>query len=157
MRTLLSGGADPKLVTNDHTTALMAAAGIDFVGGQDKYGVRTFDEDLTRLVLRAQDALTLCFERGLDVNAANDKGQTEVFGAVYIGDPLLVQLLVEHGAQIDVKNQRGQTPWLVAAAGEYRPGSFFIKKEAGALLERLGADKTLGADLGRESLSKRQP
>jgi len=155
MRILLTGGADPTLVTSDQTTALMAAAGIDFVDGQDKYGVRTFDEDITRLVRRAQEAMTLCLETGLNVNAVNDKGQTALFGAVYIGDPLLVQLLVDHGAQIDVKNKRGQTPWLVAAVGEYRAGSFFIKKEAGDLLERLGADKTLGADLGRESLAKR--
>src|SRR5207248_10590526 len=63
-------------------------------------------------------------------NLSNDKGQTALFGAVYMGSPLLVQLLVEHGAKIDVRNSKGQTPWSVAALGEYRAGSFFVKKAA---------------------------
>jgi ankyrin repeat protein len=152
MRILLAGGADPTLTTNDKTTPLMVATGIDFVDGQDKYGVRTFDEDISHLVLRAAEAAKLCLDLGLDVNATSDKGQTALFGAVYMGSPPLVQLLVDHGAHIDVTNKRGQTPWLVAAKGEYRAGSFFIKKEAGDLLDRLGANKTLGVDLGKESL-----
>jgi hypothetical protein len=51
---------------------------------------------------------------------------------------------------MDVRNSKGQTPWSVAALGEYRAGSFFVKKEAAALLEKLGADKTLGADTTRD-------
>jgi ankyrin repeat protein len=155
MRMLLAGGADPTLVTRDQTSALMVAAGIDFVDGQDKYGVRTFEEDITPLVARARAASALCLELGLDVNAANDNGQRALFGAVYLGSPVLVQLLVDGGADINVTNRRGQTPWMVAAIGEYRAGSFFVKKAAGDLLESLGADKTLGKDLGKESLSAR--
>lgn len=143
MRILLARGADPTMATDDNTTALMVAAGIDFVDGQDKYGVRTFDEDISHLVTRARDAATLCLDGGLDVNAANEKGQTALFGAVYMGSPLLVQLLVDRGAALNAKNKRGQTPWVVAAVGEYRAGSFFIKKEAAELLERLGADRTV--------------
>jgi ankyrin repeat protein len=157
MQILLAGGADPSLVSKDGTSALMVAAGIDFVDGQDKYGVRTFDEDITPLVLRARDAILLCLEAGLDVTAANDNGQTPLFGAVYLGSPMLVQLLVDRGAPIDVRNRRGQTPWLVAAKGEYRAGSFFVKKEAGDLLETLGANKSLGSDLGKESLAVPRP
>ena len=157
MRVLLAGGADPSLVSKDGTSALMVAAGIDFVDGQDKYGVRTFDEDITPLVTKARDAVLLCLEAGLDVKAANDNGQTALFGAVYLGSPMLVQLLVDRGAPINIRNRRGQTPWLVAARGEYRAGSFFVKKEAGDRLEALGADKSLGADLGKESLSIPRP
>jgi hypothetical protein len=135
----------------------MVAAGIDFVDGQDKYGVRTFDEDITPLVLKARDAILVCLEAGLDVTSANDNGQTPLFGAVYLGSPMLVQLLVDRGAPINVRNRRGQTPWLVAAKGEYRAGSFFVKKEAGDLLDRMGADKSLGADLGKESLAIPRP
>jgi ankyrin repeat protein len=141
MRILLARGADPALVTSDNTTALMVAAGIDFVDGQDKYGVRTFDQDISHLVVRARDAVTLCLDLGLDVNARNEKGQTALFGAVYMGSPLLVQLLADRGAELNAKNKRGQTPWVVAAVGEYRAGSFFTKKEAADLLEKLGADK----------------
>jgi len=149
MRILLAAGADPTLATTDHTTALMVAAGIDFVDGQDKYGVRTFDQDITHLVARAREAARLCLELGLDVNAANTNGQTALYGAVYMGSPELVQLLVDHGARMNITNKKGQTPWSVAALGEYRAGSFFVKKEAGDRLEQLGAERTPGADPGR--------
>jgi ankyrin repeat protein len=151
MRILLAAGADPTLVTNDRTTALMVAAGIDFVDGQDKYGVRTFDQDITHLVARAREAVRLCLELGLDVNATNTSGQTALFGAVYMGSPDIVQLLVDHGARMNTRNKKGQTPWSVAALGEYRAGSFFVKKDAGDRLEKLGADTTLGADGVRDT------
>jgi len=144
MRALLAAGADPTITSTDRTTALMVAAGTDFVDGEDKYGVRTFEQDITPLVGRAAEAVRICLDRGVDVNLANDKGQTALFGAVYLGSPLIVQMLVDHGANIDVRNSKGQTPWSVGALGEYRAGSFFVKKEAADLLEKLGADKTLG-------------
>jgi hypothetical protein len=76
-----------------------------------------------------------------------------MFGAVYMGGTLLAQFLVDNGAQINVRNKRGQTPWLVAAVGEYRAGSYFVKKETAALLEKLGADRTLGKDLGAAAVA----
>jgi ankyrin len=150
MRALLDAGADPTLTSVDRTTALMVAAGTDFVDGEDKYGVRTFDEDITPLARRAAEAVRICLDHGVDVNLSNEKGQTALFGAVYLGSPLVVQLLVDRGARIDVRNAKGQTPWSVAALGEYRAGSFFVKKEAADLLEKLGADKTLGVEAARE-------
>ncbi len=42
MRILVEAGADPLLTTDDNTTALMVAAGADYVEGQDKYGVRSY-------------------------------------------------------------------------------------------------------------------
>lgn len=143
MRLLLKSGADPTLSTSDHTTALMVAAGLDFVDGEDKYGVRTFDQDISHLVSRAREAVALCLDQGVDVNGANDNGQTALFGAVYMGSPALVQLLADHGARLDAKNKKGQTPWTVAAIGEYRAGSFFTKKDAADLLEQLGADTSV--------------
>jgi ankyrin repeat protein len=68
--------------------------------------VRTFDEDITPLVLRARDAVLLCLGAGLDVKAANENGQTALFGAVYLGSPALVQLLVDRGAPINVPSPR---------------------------------------------------
>jgi ankyrin len=154
MRTLLAHGADPFIKTSDNTTALMVAAGVDFADGQDKYGIRTFEETIGHLHQRAQDAASICLELGLDINASNDKGQTAMFGAVYMGGTSLVQFLVDNGAQINVRNKRGQTPWLVAAIGEYRAGSYFVKKETGALLQQLGADTTLGVDLGEAAVAR---
>src|SRR5437764_491912 len=74
MRMLIAAGADPSISTADHTTPLMAAAGVDFVEGQDKYGRRWFTTDTMPLQIRARDAVTYCLELGGDINAANDKG-----------------------------------------------------------------------------------
>ena len=147
MRLLLDGGADPTLRTNDGTTALMVAAGADYVEGADKYGLRWFGDNLA-LQESALETATVLLDLGLDINATNDNGQTPLHGAVYLGGTLLVPFLVERGAEINVMNARGQTPWMIAAQGEYRSGSFYTHKETGDVLERLGADMTLGEDLG---------
>ena len=150
MRILVEGGADPFLTTDDDTTALMVAAGADYVEGQDKYGVRSYPAYYETLQRRAFEATKYCLELGLDVNAVNDAGQTPLHGAVYMGGTLIAPYLVEQGAEMDVINLRGQTPWLVAAQGEYRAGSFYRHEETGEVLEALGADTTLGFDLGRD-------
>jgi hypothetical protein len=47
---------------------------------------------------------------------------------------------------LDGINKRGQTPWLITQ-GEYLAGAFIDHKETGAVLEKLGADTTLGHDI----------
>ncbi len=158
MKILVEGGADPMLRADDETTALMVAAGGDYVEGADKYGVRWFGDNLP-LQESALEAVKYLLELGLDINARNIHEQTTLHGAVYLGGTLLVPYLVEQGAEIDVVNVRGQTPWMVAAEGEYRSGSFYTHKETGEVLEQLGADTTLGEDLGpnfREVLAARE-
>ena len=158
MRILVEGGADPTLRADDETTALMVAAGGDYVEGADKYGVRWFGDNLP-LQQSALAAVQYLLDLGLDINATNVHQQTTLHGAVYLGGTLLVPYLVEQGAEIDVVNVRGQTPWMVAAEGEYRSGSFYTHKETGEVLEQLGADMTLGEDLGpnfRDILAARE-
>jgi ankyrin repeat protein len=150
MRILVEAGADPFLTTDDNTTALMVAAGADYVEGQDKYGVRSYPAYYETLQRRAFEATKYCLELGLDVNAVNDAGQTPLHGAVYMGGTLIAPYLVEQGADMDAMNLRGQTPWMIAAQGEYRAGSFYRHEETGEVLEMLGADTTLGFDLGRD-------
>jgi ankyrin repeat protein len=149
MRILKEGGADPHLSSNDGTTPLMVAAGIDFVEGQDKYGRRLFTLDRTTLQDQARAAMLYCLDLGADINAANDKGQTPIIGAVYFRSPSFVRFMVEHGANLNVVNQRGQTPWLITQ-GEYRSGSFLTDPETAAVLVSLGANVTLGKDLGAD-------
>src|SRR5437867_2405803 len=66
MRLLLEHGADPSITTNDGATALMAAAGVNWVVAQT-YS-RSDDEYL--------QAAKLCLEKGADVNATNSQGFT---------------------------------------------------------------------------------
>jgi uncharacterized protein len=147
MRILVAGGADPLARSADNTTPLMVAAGVDFVEGQDKYGRRWFASDTAPLQQAARNAIAYCLELGDDINAANDQGQTPIVGAVYFRSPAMVQFLVDRGATINVLNKRGQTPWLITQ-GEYRSGSFYVDQETGDYLVKLGADITLGKDLG---------
>jgi len=149
MRILVDAGADPMLRANDGTTALMVAAGADYVDGADKYGRRWFGDNLP-LQETALETVTYLLDLGLDLNATNDYDQTTLHGAVYLGGTVLVPFLVDRGANIDAINARGQTPWMVAAEGEYRSGSFYTQEEVGHILERLGADTTLGEDLGKD-------
>ena len=150
MQMLVDAGADPFLMTEDNTTALMVAAGADYVEGQDKYGRRSYPEFLETLQQRALKATKVCLELGFDVNAVNDDGQTPLHGAVYMGGTAIAPYLVEQGADLDVINLRGQTPWMIAVKGEYRAGSFYTHEETGEVLAALGADTTLGFDLGRD-------
>jgi uncharacterized protein len=103
MRVLLAAGADPKLVTKDGNNALLFAAGI---GYRDK-NTRGTDAE-------ALEALQLCMDQGLDLNQANNKGETVLHGAANRGSDLLVKFLVEHGAKLDAKSKAGFTPLDIA-------------------------------------------
>jgi ankyrin repeat protein len=142
MRILIDAGADASLVSKDGTTPLMVAAGIDFIDGQDKYGRRWFTDSMP-LQKAALEAVKICLAAGNDIKAANENGQTALHGAAYFGSTLLVQFLADHGANVNAQNIWGQTPYLITQ-GLYLAGSFIIRKEAGDLLVKLGADKTLG-------------
>ena len=99
MRLLLEHGADPKLTTEDGTTALMAAAGVGIWAPGENPG--TDDEALA--------ALKLAFEAGGgDVNAVDDNGETALHGAVYrAGSIAMLSFLIEKGARLDVRNKQG--------------------------------------------------
>jgi len=100
MRLLLQHGADPNIPTNSNTSALMAAAGVNWVVGQ------TYTESEASLI----EALKLCIEKGGDVNAKNSMGLTAVMGAANRGSDDVLQFLVQQGAKLDVKDNEGRTP-----------------------------------------------
>jgi ankyrin repeat protein len=100
MRLLLKYGADPRLPTYGGTTALMAAAGVNWVVDQ------TFDEGpAARLA-----AVTLCVELGLDVRAVNSMGLTALHGAANRGSDDIIRFLVGKGADPSAKDKEGRTP-----------------------------------------------
>jgi len=104
MRLLLGHGADPNIKTYQGSTALMAAAGVNWVVAQT-YS-RSNDEYL--------EAAKLCLEKGADVNAANNQGFTAMHGAANRGFDKMVELLAEHGARLDGKDSQGRTPMMYA-------------------------------------------
>ena len=76
MRLLLDSGADPNIATTQGTTALMAAAGINWIPGQ------TYTPQRGRLC-RGRQALPGA--RRSDVNASNSLGLTAMHGAANRG------------------------------------------------------------------------
>lgn len=99
MKLLLDHGADPNIPTFAGSTALMAAAGINWMGGQ------TYTESKESLM----EAVKICLDHGADVNAENTMGLRAIFGAVNRGSDDIVQLLVDKGAEIDLKDKQGRT------------------------------------------------
>jgi ankyrin repeat protein len=100
MKLLLKHGADPNIPTFAGTTALMAAAGVNWVVDQ------TYDEGQPALL----EAVKLCVELGLDVNAVNSMGLTALHGAANRGSDEIIKYLVSIGARLDVKDKEGRTP-----------------------------------------------
>jgi ankyrin repeat protein len=130
MRLLLKHGADPKITAFAGTTALMAAAGVNWVFDQ------TYDEGQKNLL----EAVKLCFELGLSVNDANSMGITAVMGAANRGSDEIIEFLVSKGARLDAKDKEGRTPlnwaegvFLATHPGKPKPTSIaLIKKLMGA-------------------------
>ncbi|HEU4618056.1 MAG TPA: ankyrin repeat domain-containing protein [Gammaproteobacteria bacterium] len=127
MHLLLEHGADPHITTYGGTTALMAAAGVDWVVSQ------TYTEGPTALL----EAVKLCVDLGIDVNAVNSMGLTAVDGAANRGSDDIVEYLVSRGARLDVADKEGRTPldwargvFLATHPAEPKPSTI-------ALIERL--------------------
>jgi ankyrin repeat protein len=98
MRLLLKHGTDPKIPTFGGTTALMAAAGVNWVVDQ------TYDEGQNNLL----EAVKLCYELGLSVNDVNSMGITAVMGAANRGSDQIIEWLVSKGARLDAKDNQGR-------------------------------------------------
>jgi ankyrin repeat protein len=97
MRVLLDAGADVKLATRAGMTPLLFATGTNR---------RKTDKS-------AIEAITLCLDRGADINESNGNGETALHIAVTQSDTV-VSFLAERGAQLDVKDRQGRTPLDVA-------------------------------------------
>jgi ankyrin repeat protein/mono/diheme cytochrome c family protein len=135
MRVLLEGGADPKLTTNDGTSALMAAAGVGVYGPGESPG--TAEE--------AFEAVKLAFEVGAgDVNGANKDGETALLGAVYRGGAVpVIQFLADKGARLDAENKKHWTPLVAAEGVVYASSGIRRYPEAAALIRKLMRERGL--------------
>ena len=95
---------------------MMAIAGISFRPGS--VGLNRRDQgigpDAARLLKAATEQPTwegtkLALELGSDVTATTDRGDTAAHGAAALGFSSVVQLLAEHGADLDFKNKAERT------------------------------------------------
>src|SRR5579885_1396327 len=91
MKLLLAHGADPKIATAHNDTALAVASGIGWVEGV------TFEWSPEQSV----EAVKMCLDLGIDPNVADDQGRTALHGAAHKGRTEVIQLLVDHGANLE--------------------------------------------------------
>jgi ankyrin repeat protein len=108
MRLLLDHGANPKVRNRNAATAILFAAGL---GGMARFAEydqkRGTEADMI-------EAVKLCLDRGADINAADDSGQTALhMAAAQRGDDF-VRFLVRSGAALDATDKQGRTPLDVA-------------------------------------------
>jgi ankyrin repeat protein len=128
MKTLVMLGADPRLPNADHSTPLMATAGVGCLAPGEEAG--TEDE--------AIEAVKLALELGNDVNAVDDNGETAMHGAAYKSFPRVVQLLADREARIEVWNRKDRYGWTPLSIAEgHRPGNFKPSPETIAALHRV--------------------
>ena len=94
LQRLLDAGADPLIATDNGTNALMVAAGIGWVEG------------VTYEWSREQNVQTVAWllALGIDVNARDRDGRTALMGAAHKGRNEIVQMLVDHGADMAVRD-----------------------------------------------------
>jgi ankyrin repeat protein len=149
MKLLLAHGADPKINTTLHVSALQVAAGIGWVEGI------TYEWSPASTL----EAVKMLLDLGLDANAQADTGRTALHGAAHKGRPDVVQVLVDHGAKLDIRDygntdNRGSKElavhrWLAVdyADGLVRVGvqSAIPHPETGLLIRKLMKDAGLPA------------
>ena len=136
LRSLLAAGAQPEIRSNDGTTPMMAAAGCG------RWGHWTNTPRASRQPM-AEEAFRILIAAGVDVNATNEGDFTALHCAAFSGLNELVQLLVEHGADIDARDWRGRTAYRLAE-GAKQSFHYQAWPEVAALLAELGADTRLG-------------
>ena len=140
MRVLAAGGADPLMVAEDMTTAVMVAAGLGKRAAAD-IGYYTWDEP------SAVEAITVALELGVDINAVNEWGETALHAGAYHAANDVIQFLVDKGSNINATNGQGQTPLRLAEGHLVCCTTFVRHPETVDLLHRLGVDPAVGSRL----------
>lgn len=127
MKLLLAHGADPNLKTKHGSSALMAAAGMNWVVGQTH--TRSKEEYL--------EAARLCIAKGNQVNDRNSAGLTALHAAANRGFDEMIELLAAHGAQLEAQDRVGRTPMKFAEGVFLAAYPATRKPSTIALLQRL--------------------
>jgi ankyrin repeat protein len=116
MQALAAAGADTRVTMPNGATALMMAAGAFEARARDerrnlsRRGICVCDGAEIESAARAAAGVKAAIDAGIDVNAISKAGDTAMHAAAAMGYEPVVQLLADNGANLNVKNKRGQTP-----------------------------------------------
>jgi ankyrin repeat protein len=107
MKLLKEHGADPKIASAHNDTALAVASGIGWVEGI------TFEWSPEQSL----EAVKMCLDFGIDPNVADDQGRTALHGAAHKGRTEVIQLLVDHGANLEAHDNGSRDTFAGAMKG----------------------------------------
>jgi len=107
MKLLLAHGADPKIASAHNDTALAVASGIGWVEGV------TFEWSPAQSL----EAVKMCLDFGIDPNVADDQGRTALHGAAHKGRTDVIQVLVDHGANLEAHDNGSRDTFAGAMKG----------------------------------------
>ena len=100
---LVARGADVTLAQADGTTALMFASGV-------KYSITQQGDPPNHGSLDDAHAIVkLLHEKGADLNAVNNRGETALYGAAFAGRNKVISYLAQNGGRLDVRTKQGLT------------------------------------------------
>jgi ankyrin repeat protein len=133
MRMLLAAGADPHLVSKTNSNAILAATGLN-----RGIGEIVDDED------RALEAVKFLLDLGVDPKAVTTYNENALFGPGYRGWNRMLELLIQKGADVNIINKAGVTPYLAASGFGDRLGGVLYNKAGADILLKHGADPKLG-------------
>ena len=154
MRVLAAGGADARFTMADGTTTLMAAIvatrGFGAFRAGDRRERYQGPADVSAKADGEDERITFetvkrAVELGADVRAVNKAGDTALHTAASLGLNSVVQLLADSGADLEAKNNRGQTPLAAITARSSRApaaqyaGAADESTSTADLLRKLGA------------------
>ena len=105
VKALVEGGADPLIPTEEETTPVMMAAGAAI------YATRPRSPAERALAVKTVKFLV---EHGSRVNGAGQFGWTAIHSAAYMGLNDVIEYLAGKGANLDAKDEFGQTPLSIA-------------------------------------------
>jgi ankyrin repeat protein len=145
---LLRRGASTDVTTRDGNTVLLAVitAGVEFGPSASDRRERRLDPlDVAALAdnrpafeQEALDLVHAAVGAGIDVNRANNAGDTAMHQAAVRGFPTIIEFLAARGGRIDIKNSRGATPLAMTVSRRGGDENPWVSKSA-ETLRRLGA------------------
>ncbi|RKZ06767.1 hypothetical protein DRQ25_13150 [Candidatus Fermentibacteria bacterium] len=128
---LISAGADVNAVSDMGMTAIelvgfsqntldvLLAAGARTASGEIPSGPEFAVPPLLMAIFAIQiDEIRMLIESGEDLEWRNEHGETYLFFAVAMGNPEIVQLLLQYGAEVNAVSNNGQTPYDLALTEE---------------------------------------
>ena len=160
MEVLAEAGADTQRPSRDGLTPLMVAAGngyrrwVNIAFLMDRRDFSSYNPVASveegNKIPEAEEQMALAavsraVEHGAAIDATNDGGDTALHGAASHGMDTVVRYLAEQGADVNARNQRGQTPLDVAVYSRDR----FERKSTVTLLRSLGGTEGAPPPVGR--------